>query len=197
MSKVFKAFIDHEPAIRRIIAQYCPRAEDVEELAQETFLKCYAAEQVSLIREPKRFLLRAARNIAVSETRRHRNKTTEYLADSTVLDVYVDEGQISPELQLNSRQKLALLTKAIASLPEVEQKILLMRKLEHLKFKQIAIRMNMSVSAVQKRAASALLTCSAYLRDHGYEAIDLGLGSLSALKPSLAEMAKDEMGKTK
>jgi ferric-dicitrate binding protein FerR (iron transport regulator) len=101
------------------------------------------------VRDPRRFLLRVARNIAVSETRRHRNKTTDYLGDSSALDVHTHDRQITPEKQLDGRQKLALLAKAIASLPEEDQDILLMRKMEHLKFKQIAIRMNLSVSAVQ------------------------------------------------
>ena len=182
MSSIFKTFMEHESAIRRVIARYCARPEDIEELTQETFLKCYAAERGQPVREPKRFLMRAAKNIAISETRRHRNKTTDYLEDSTLLDVKVDEGQICPEAQLNSRQKLFLLTRAIGSLPEDDQKILLMRKMEHLKFRQIAIRMNMSVSAVQKRTTQALLKCGAYLREHGYEASDLGITDLSAYR---------------
>ena len=182
MSNILRAFQEHEVAIRRVVARYCPCPEDIDELVQETFLKCYAAERNQPVREPRRFLLRAARNIAISETRRHRNKTTEYLADSTLLDVHEDEGQICPETQLDSRQKLFLLVKAIASLSQDEQKILLMRKMEHLKFKQIAIRMDMSVSAVQKRATQALLKCSVYLREHGYEETDLGIAELAAFR---------------
>ncbi len=184
MSKIFKAFREHESSIRRIIAKYVSRPEDVEELTQDAFLKCYITEQSQTIREPRRFLFRAARNIAVSETRLHRNKKTEYLEDFANSDVYVDEKQVNPERQLDGHQRLVMLTKAVASLPEDDQKILLMRKMEQLKFKQIAVRMNLSERAVQKRASKALLKCYAYFKEHGYEAADLGFKEPAVIKPS-------------
>ena len=57
MSKVFKAFVLNEPAIRRVLARYLSRMEDIEDLAQETFLKCFAAEAKTEIHNPKAFLL--------------------------------------------------------------------------------------------------------------------------------------------
>lgn len=187
MSRILKAFLENERLIRCVVARYRPKPEDVEELTQETFLKCFAAEQKQEISDPKRFLFRSARNIAISETRRHRNKTTDYLADSALLDVRVDEAQIDPETQLNSRQKLFLLAKAVGSLPEDDQRILMMRKMEHLKFRQIAANMSMSVSAVQKRATHALIRCSRYLREHGYDDDDMGIRDLEAFRNATSD----------
>lgn len=111
------------------------------------------------------------------------------MADSALLDVKVDEAQIDPEAQLNSRQKLFLLAKAVASLPEDDQQILMMRKMDHLKFRQISAKMGMSVSAVQKRATQALIRCSKYLREHGYDEDDMGIRDLAAFRKTPSDDA--------
>lgn len=174
MSKIFEAFVENEKAIRRVIAKYCFRVEDIDELAQETFLKCYVAELKSDIKEPKHFLLRAAKNTALSEIKKKRNTITDFFEDSADKDVFIDEGEVSPEIRYDGRRKLAILAMAIGSLPKDDQQMLLMKKMENLKFKQIAARMDVSVSTVQKRVAAALLHCNAFFRSRGYDPIEFG-----------------------
>jgi RNA polymerase sigma-70 factor (ECF subfamily) len=191
MSKIYEAYMENEHAIRRVIAKYCPRPEDVDELAQETFLRCFAAELKNEIKKPKHFLLRAAQNTARSEIKRKRNTTTDYLEDSPALRILIDENQVPPDVQLDGRQKLAVLALAIGSLPPRDQKMLLMRKMERLKFKQIALRMDVSVSTVQKRIAASLIHCDAFFRKLGYEPAEFGSlkqraqgGEIASLKPN-------------
>ncbi|MFC7293056.1 RNA polymerase sigma factor [Hirschia litorea] len=186
MSRIFEAFVENENAIRRVVARYCARPEDVDELVQETFLKCFAAELKAEIQEPKHFLLRAAKNTALSEIKKKRNTTTDYLEDSADKDVLVDEGQFSPETRYDGRRKLAVLAMAIGSLSADDQRMLLMRKMEHLKFKQIALRMDVSVSTVQKRVAAALLHCNAFFRSRGYDPIEFGGHSLTPKSSNIA-----------
>ncbi|MGD2132165.1 MAG: RNA polymerase sigma factor [Maricaulaceae bacterium] len=174
MSGILEAFLENQAAIRRIIARRFSRAEDIEELTQETFLKCFAAECRSEIFDPKAFLLRAAKNLALSEVKKKVHTTTDYAEDSGGSDVFEDEGHVSAEARIDSRRKLAALSEAIASLPPHCRRALLMRKMENLKFKQIAMRLNVSVSTVQKRVAHALALCDAYLRAKGYEPVEFG-----------------------
>ncbi|MCG8502984.1 MAG: sigma-70 family RNA polymerase sigma factor [Sphingomonadales bacterium] len=174
MSKIIEAFLANEQSVRRVIARYCPRTEDIDELTQETFLKCFAAELRSEVRDPKGLLLHAAKNVALGEIRKKRHKTTDYLEDSQDLGVLVDEAQISPEVQLDGRRKLVALTRALSVLPPDDQRMLLMRKVDKLKFKQIARRMDVSVNTVQRRIAAALLKCGVFLREQGYDPMEFG-----------------------
>ena len=178
MSEILQAFIENERTIRRIFARYCSRAEDVEDLTQETFLKCFAAEMTTQIREPKAFLLRAAKNLALSEVKRKVNKTTSYIEDSGGEDVLGDDGRVSVEADIDGKRKLVALAKAIASLPAPHRRALLMRKMENLRIKQIAKRLNVSVSTVEKRIAAALLMCASYLKAEGYDLAEFGATSL-------------------
>jgi len=174
MSKIFGAFLNNETAIRRIFARYFRREEDVEDLTQEVFIKCFAAEMKTEILEPKAFLLRSAKNLAFSELKKKVRTTTDSIEDSGGSDVYMDEAGISAETQLDTRRKLAALSQAIASLPPNYRRAFWMRKIEDLKLAQIAARLDVSVSTAKKHVAEALLMCEAHLRKQGYEPGEFG-----------------------
>jgi len=174
MSKILHAFQQHEKSIKRIFARYCRRSEDIDDYAQETFIKAFAAETKTDIQNPKAFLFRVAKNLALSELKRKVNANTDHLEDSGGAEVLIDERQVSIENQIDGQRKLAVASKVIASLPEYHRQALLMRKMEKLKFKQIATRLNVSLSTVEKRVATALVLCNTRLREEGYDPAEFG-----------------------
>ncbi|GAB5459339.1 MAG: RNA polymerase sigma factor [Henriciella sp.] len=181
MSSISEIYADNETIIRQIIAKYRPNKDDVDELAQETFLKCFAASLRQKIRDPKALLFRVAKNVAISEARRKRHSTTVSFEDSEGSGVLIDETQIPADEALHSRRKLSVFVLALECLPEEQRRALLMRKIDGLRFKQIATRLGVSVSTVEKRVASALLHCNAYLRDKGYDPSEFSI--VSRAKP--------------
>ena len=174
MSKILQAFQEHEKSIKRIFARYCRRAEDIEDYTQETFLKAFAAETKTDIQNPKAFLLRVAQNLAFSEIKRKVNTNTDHYEDSGGEEVLQDERQVPIENQIDGQRKLVVAAKVIASLPPDYRRALLMRKMEKLKFKQIATRLNVSLSTVEKRVAAALVMCNSLLREQGYDPEEFG-----------------------
>lgn len=174
MSDIYRAFLEHQTAIRRVIARYCAHPEDIDDLAQHTFLRGFAAETKATIREPRAFLLRIARNLALSEVKRHGRRFTDSLEDCEASKTLKDDQQASAEDQLDTARKLAVLSMAIAQLPPECRNVLLMRKVEQLRFKQIATRLNVSVSTAEKRIAKALVLCAAALRREGYDPAEFG-----------------------
>lgn len=174
VSKIFKAFIENEISIKRIFNKYFKRSEDIEDLTHETFLKCFAAELKIEIKEPRAFLFRVAKNLALSEVKKKSHRKTKFIEDFSGSDVLLDRQQASAEAQIDGQRKLVAFTKAIANLPEPYQRAFLMRKVEKLKFKQIATRLDVSVSTVEKRVAAAFVMCNGYLRDQGYDMSEFG-----------------------
>ena len=170
-----------------IFARYFRNAEDVEDLTQQTFLKCFAAETKTEINDPKFFLLRAAKNLAISEAKKKYRTTTDYMEDSGGSEVYMDVKNVSPETRLDSKRKLAALARALASLPTDYRRAFLMRKMENLKLAQIATRLDISLRTAQKRVSGALEMCDAYLRKEGYDPSEFGRG----LARSNQKRAKD------
>lgn len=169
MSEILRIFISNEGGLRRHLRRYCARVEDIDDVLQETFLRGFAADLRSEIQQPKAYLYQIARNIALDRLRRNAVAPMESLEDLGGSSIILDDKQVLADDWLDGRQKLSLFAKAVAQLPAQCRKAFMMRHAEGLPYKQIATRMNISVSAVEKHVTLGLVKCDAYLRAHGYE----------------------------
>ena len=174
MSEIYLAFVENNAAIRRVFARYFQSRSDIDDLMQELFLKCYTAEKSSKIRKPTRFLLRAAKNLALSEVKKKFRTTTGSIEDIEPSNIMLDETSATPEAILDSRRKLATLAMAIAALPPHYKKAFWMRRIENLKLAEIASKLGISISTAKKHTMEALLLCEAYLVEHGYRSEEIG-----------------------
>jgi len=177
MSLILRTFLENESAIKRLLARFFPRKQDVEDLAQETFLRAYAAEAEQEVHAPKAFLFRVAKNLALNARARHANIMTDSLEDSVDPDVLLQDGQASADDQVEARQRMRLLEDAVAALPPQCARVFLMRKVHGLSHKEIAQALGISVSTVEKHIAAGLTRCSDFLRRHGYETGGRGLSA--------------------
>lgn len=141
---------------------------------QEAFLQSFAAELRTDIRNPKAFVFEVAKNVALADYRKSKRSPTERLEDFGGADLILDESQSSAEDDLEGRRKLAVFARAVAHLPPKCREAFLMRRIDGLAYKQIANRLNISVSAVEKHVATGLLKCHSYLLDHGFEPSEFG-----------------------
>ena len=196
MSEILKAFLKNEAGIRRHLKRFCPRASDLDDIVQETFLRGFAAETRRPIKEPKAYLYRIARNIALDKARRNSLVPMDSLEDSGGSSLILDENQAMADERLDGQRKLALFAEAVAHLPLQCRKAFLMRHVEGFPYKQIATRMNISVSTVEKHVTVGLLKCDSYLRSHGYEPSEFGsvVKSMPEEAPDASKMTvnKDE-----
>ncbi len=161
------SFVVHQSALRRFIARFFSRPQDIEDVAQEAYLRAFDAQRAGeQVRSPKAFLFRIAKNVALNELARKSRLLTDYIEDSAAQDV-VDQGS-STEEQVMSQEKLALFCRAVASLPVQCRKAFLMRKAYGLPHSEISDQLGISVSTVEKHVASGLQRCSVYLREKGY-----------------------------
>lgn len=185
MSKILRAFQKHEQVIRKIVAKYRPNPDDIEELTQETFLKGFAVELEARIHKPDHLLMRIAKNLAIKAAAKKAVIKAESLEDFEGSSVYLDDRQSNQEDALDARRKLFVMSQALANLDPELGRALLMRRVDGLKYKQIAMRMNVSVSTAERRVAAAMVECFIYLRKHGYDPADF----------SAVPMNEDKVGK--
>lgn len=132
-------------------------------------MRCFSAEMKAEIHEPKSFLLRSAKNLAISELRKKVHATTDSIENSGGSDVFIDEREASPEKKADAKRKLAVLATAIAELPPNIRRAFWLRRIEGLKLGQIAARLGIAPSTVKKYVGAALLLCETSMRRHGYE----------------------------
>jgi len=161
------AFVMHHASLKHFIARFFARAQDIEDIAQETYLRAFDSERAgNYVRSPKAFLFRIAKNVALNELARKGRLLTDYIEEFAAPDVI--EEAASTEEQVLAREKLAIFCQAAASLPVQCRKAFLMRKIYGLPHKEIAVRLGISTSTVEKHIASGLQRCSSYMRDAGY-----------------------------
>lgn len=141
------------------------------------------------IQSPKAFLFQIARNTALEDIRKKKRKFTLQLEDSGGTDILVDESQPSADEWLDGRRKLAMFTRAVAELPPQCRRAFLLRHVDGLQYKQIANRMSITVSSVEKHVALGLVKCNAYLRAQGYEPSEFGAVDKAKLSHDLVERA--------
>ncbi|WP_411818587.1 sigma-70 family RNA polymerase sigma factor [Hyphococcus sp. DH-69] len=190
MSKILKSFQENEAGIRRYLSRFLKNRQDIDDSLQETFLKGFAAETKTDILEPKAFLYRVAKNVALYEIRKKQKNHVGYIEDFGGSELLEDTEQPSVSEQIDGRRKLYILSRAVATLPPQCRRAFLMRRVDGLRYKQIANRMNISVSAVEKHVANAVIKCNEYLLQQGLEPSEFSPVNKTALTMALRPSKK-------
>jgi RNA polymerase sigma-70 factor (ECF subfamily) len=167
LSTVLEAYLENEVALKRYLRRFIRSREAADDLAQEAFLRAFAAESGRMIEAPKAFLFKVAKNLALNELARQSAVAIEPLGDFEGREVLEDSSQAAVDDVVDSRERIRLLARAIAALPPQCAKVFILRKMRGLSQKEIAVRLNISVRTVENHVALGLSRCRAYMREHG------------------------------
>ena len=163
LSSVSAAFLENHAFLERFLARFFSNQQDIEDVAQEAYLRAYVAEQQKEIEQPKAYLFRIARNLALTKLTRKSKKITDYLEESGV-SVVIECGAAA-DSEVEAQESLGLYCEAVAALPEKCRQVFLLRKVHGLAHKEIAERMSLSVSSVEKYLLRGILECKAFVQE--------------------------------
>src|ERR1700754_3174134 len=65
-STVTAAFLESGGFLKKFLSRFLPVQQDIEDVAQEAYLRAYIAERRESIEQPKAFLFRVAKNLALT-----------------------------------------------------------------------------------------------------------------------------------
>ena len=128
--------------------------DEAEDLVQEAFLKFEAYRQAAEVREPEGFVVKAALNLAVDARRR---KGRAPFSPRALDDFVFADSSPGPDEVLQGRDRLRRLREGLEALKPRTRDMLLAQRLEGLSYAEIAAREGISVSAVEKQIARAVL----------------------------------------
>lgn len=143
--------LPHEPALRSWLARRRGPELDVDDIIQETYTALAARERVDDIRHPRAYLFQIAHSVIVKQVRRARVVPIQAAEDLEGFDP-PDEGA-SPETILADRDELRRLAEAIAAMPGQMRQAFILRRVHGLPQREIAARMRLSESTVEKHIA--------------------------------------------
>ena len=162
-----EAYLENELALKRFLRRFIRSREAADDLAQEAFLRAFAAESGRVIKAPKAFLFKVAKNLALNELARQSLMAIEPLGDFEGREVLEDRSQAAVDNVVDSRERVRLLARAVGALPPQCAKVFILRKMQGMSQKEIAVRLNISVRTVENHVALGLSRCRAYMRAHG------------------------------
>lgn len=154
-----------EPMLRAYLSKRFPSLPDHDDLVQETYLRLLFIKEDGRLTHAKAFLFTAARNVAIDMLRRRQAVTLEPMSEFTELPVL----EATPDVveTLERQQRLAVLIEAVASLPERCRQVMMLRHLDGLPYKEIAVRLGISPETVKVHMLKGVRDCTAFFKKHG------------------------------
>jgi RNA polymerase sigma-70 factor (ECF subfamily) len=135
---------------RRRVAQQ----DDVLDLVQEVFLRVTNRGVADEIGNLQGYVFRVADSVLAD---RRRRLTTRHAGDHVELDPERDgEPELGPDRIVEGQDALKTVLAALNAMPERMRTIFVLRRLEGMRYRDIATRLKISVSAVEKDMARAI-----------------------------------------
>ena len=156
-SEISQAFMQQQEPLKVFISRLIRRPQDIDDIAQETFVRAFLAEQKGTIQHPKAYIYRIARNLAFEILTKKSTKLTSYIEDScnnALLQSTEDIEGTAIVMEKFDRVKVA-----IAQMPPQCQRVFIMHKVYGFKYKEISQQLGISVSTVEKHIMTGLKKC--------------------------------------
>ena len=139
----------------RRIARRTRRPDSAEDYLQAAFVRLEAYRGEAAVQNPDALLVRIATNVAIDDQRRERVRAVD-ARSALDLEQIASLQPLQDEVMV-MRQRLDRVAAGLAKLNPRTREIFLMHRQEGLKYREIAARLGISVSAVEKHIASAAL----------------------------------------
>jgi RNA polymerase sigma factor (sigma-70 family) len=151
--------LPHEPDLRRWLSVRLRGLEscDIDEVVQEAYARMWTVD-LDRVLNPRAYLFVTAKHIVGEQLRRSRIVSIELMADLEILNIEDDE--VSAHRRLAGQEEIARLHGIIAKLPPKCRQAFQMKKFEELSQREIAARMGVAESTVEKHLAKALRVIS-------------------------------------
>jgi RNA polymerase sigma factor (sigma-70 family) len=145
--------------VLRQIARKTRSRADAEDLLHAAYLRLERYRSQNEVTNPAAFLVRTASNIGIDNYRRDRLLSSGELPDSLHLE---DSAPLQDEV-VAARTRLKRVKEGLDRLTPRTREVFLMHRLEEYKYHEIATRLGISQSAVEKHIAKAALFLTGWM----------------------------------
>jgi RNA polymerase sigma-70 factor (ECF subfamily) len=147
--------------LRQFFHRRTRQPADVEDLVQETFLRLARQTGISNLEGIEGYLFQTAKSVMRDKARR---TAVRVAANETEQLIFPSDDEVaSPESVLLGREALDLAIQALHELPERTRTVFILHRFEQLQYKEIARRLGVSLSTVEKDIMKALVHIGARL----------------------------------
>lgn len=159
--------LPHEPALRAWLRRRNLGGLDADDIVQETYTRLMTAESVAHIRDVRSYFFQVAGSVVIDNLRRLKVISIASAPSFDALDTPSDEP--SPERQVMDRDELQRLAILIARLPGKVRDVFTLRRIHGLSQREVAARLGLAESTVEKHMSRGFLMISDWLGHGGKE----------------------------
>jgi RNA polymerase sigma-70 factor (ECF subfamily) len=133
--------------------------QDADDLVQEAWVRLACYEREVPVERPEAFLMRAALNLSIDAHRAQVTRGEQVLLE----DVVLVDASPGVEAVLLARERMARLGVCLGRLNPRTRAIFLAHRIDGMSYPQIAYQHGLSVSAVEKHVAKAVLQLTTWM----------------------------------
>ncbi len=165
-----ESFREFYTQILHFLRKRTDNASDAADMTQDVFTQWLGYQDRAKVEQPRAFLFQMARNLLRDHWRRQQVRQSVHGEQSIHDPEPLCDERHDPMAAAQRLQRLEQLKVVLAELSPRRREALMLHRFEGLSQAQIAERMGISVSMVEKHIAFALLHCKQHLqRDNGKE----------------------------
>jgi RNA polymerase sigma factor (sigma-70 family) len=143
------------------ITRFVGCRETAKDLVQESYLVLARQSAVETIAQPRGFLYRTAKNLALDYLR-HQKVVEQYAIEA---DVRRENTVYSAEEAVVAERQVERFAEILEKLPSVTREVFCLVKLDGLSYRETASRLNLSERQVERHLLKAMLDCRKNLKD--------------------------------
>lgn len=150
--------LGHEPALRAWLKRRNLGGLEIDDVVQETYARLIQAESLAHVHDAKSYAFQVAGSVVIDHLRRMKVVPLASVPGLDYLEVGSEEP--SPERQVIDRDELTRLAEMIARLPGKIRDVFTLRRVHGFSQREVAARLNLAESTVEKHMARGFLIMS-------------------------------------
>lgn len=143
------------------VARFVGCRETAKDLVQESYLILARQAAAGTIAQPRGFLYRTAKNLALDYLR-HKKVTDRYAMEA---EVRHKDTVYSAERAVTADKQVERFAATLANLPSLTREVFCLIKLDGLSYREAASRLNLSERQVERHLLKAMLDCRKNLEE--------------------------------
>jgi len=101
ITRLTLSFLEQQASLKAFISRFVRRPQDVDDIAQETFIRAIKAEKKNEIEFPRAYIYRIARNLAFEFLSKKHVKLTNYIDDCALDELAVPTSDVENTIAVN------------------------------------------------------------------------------------------------
>jgi RNA polymerase sigma-70 factor (ECF subfamily) len=170
------AFLSCKSLLAAVVSRIVPPHE-IEDIVQETYVRVCQSKVKGELREPRAFMVKTARNLALDHIKRAEQRLNGPLDFQTEQDLAARDD-CDPYRQSVSDQEFARFCEAVRLLPLQCRRVFVLKKVYGHSQREIAKKLGLKESTVEKHIARGIMLCARHL------ALDAPSGTLTQRESS-------------